>query len=83
MSEDFLSIAKNPKYGVYCLTSIGPIEVEEPEYRNGVTYMVKFKEWLMDECECGWCGNCREQLEEQRKLEERSDYYEEEKQNEH
>lgn len=44
MSEDFLSIAKNPKYGVYCLTSIGPIEVEEPEYRNGVTYMVKFKE---------------------------------------
>ena len=37
----------------------------------------------MDECECGWCGNFREQLEEQRKLEERSDYYEEEKQNEH
>lgn len=44
MSEDFLSIAKNPKYGVYCLTSIGPVEVEEVEYRNGVSYMVKLKE---------------------------------------
>ena len=44
MSEDFIRIADHPKYGVYVLTSIGPVLVEQPEYRNGVTYRVIRKE---------------------------------------
>ena len=47
MSEDFMSIARNPKYKVYCLTPVRPIETEEPEYRNGVSYMVKFEEEIV------------------------------------
>jgi len=44
MSEDFLSIAKNKKYVVQCKTSIGWVTVENPEYRNGVSYRVIRKE---------------------------------------
>lgn len=41
MSEDFLAIANSKGYSVYCYTSIGPVLVEEPEYRNGVSYIAK------------------------------------------
>lgn len=44
MSEDFLAIAKNKKYVVQCKTSIGWITVEQPEYRNDVSYRVIRKE---------------------------------------
>lgn len=46
MSEDFLLIAKNKKYVVQCKTAIGWITVEQPEYRNDVSYRVIRKEEL-------------------------------------
>lgn len=46
MSEDFLAIAKNKKYIVQCKTSIGWITVDQPEYRNDVSYRVIRKEGL-------------------------------------
>lgn len=40
MSEYFLKVAENEKYVLHCKTSIGWVTVEEPEYRNGVSYRV-------------------------------------------
>lgn len=33
---------------------------------------------MSESCDCGWCGKCVEQVEKQRELEQRSDYWEEE-----
>ena len=44
MSEDFISITKNKNYVVQCSTVIGWVTVEEPEYRNSVSYRVIRKE---------------------------------------
>lgn len=38
MSEDFIAIASRKGYVVQCSTSIGWVTVEEPEYRNSVSY---------------------------------------------
>lgn len=44
MSKDFISIAKNKNYVVQCSTAVGWVTVEEPEYRNSVSYRVIRKE---------------------------------------
>lgn len=46
MSEDFLKITKSKKYVVQCKTSIGWITVEDPDYRDGISYRVIRKEEL-------------------------------------
>ena len=38
MSEDFLAVASSKGYVVQCSTSIGWVTVDEPEYRNSVSY---------------------------------------------
>lgn len=38
MSEDFMAVTSSKGYVVQCSTSIGWVTVDEPEYRNSVSY---------------------------------------------